>query len=112
MIRTFLLLACFAGLSEAANSYAQDAVASADPVFITAVRGAMLKCAQDIVGESTNVPQHAQRATFANQCLRSPDIFAPLLAAAAAVDGITDKTATDVAIYNRLSAIWNGYCSQ
>jgi hypothetical protein len=112
MLRALLLLACCLGLAEAANSYAQDAVAGSDTAFVTVVREAMLKVSQDIASESTATPLHTQRVAFANQCLRSPDVFAPILAQAAAVDGVTDKTATDVAIYNRLSAIWNSYCSQ
>lgn len=111
MLRILLLLACVCA-SEAANSYTQDAVAGSDTAFVTVVRGAMLKVSQDIASESIATPQHSQRVAFANQCLRSPDVFAPILAQAAAVDGVTDKTATDSAVYNRLSSIWNSYCSQ
>ena len=90
-------------------NFNQQSAAATDATFIQMVEQAMIKVSQDIATEAVGVAGHAARYAFAVQCLRSPDVFAPLLARGVVADTTTDKTATDAAIYNRLSAIWNGY---
>jgi len=90
-------------------TYATQYTAAIDPAFIPVVAQASIKCAQDISSESTATTGHAARAVFALQVLRSPDLFGPIIARGVVADGTTDKNSTDIAIYNRISAIWNGY---
>lgn len=90
-------------------SYTQQAAAAIVPGFIAVVSQAMLKVAQDIASEATNTPGHAARYLLAQKVLNSPGAYATIFPAGVVADGITDGTATDTAIYNRISAIWNGY---
>lgn len=90
-------------------SYTQQAAAAISPAFIAVVSQAMLKVAQDIASEATNTPGHAARYLLAQKVLNSPGAYVTIFPAGVVADGVTDGTAADTAIYNRLSAIWNGY---
>lgn len=90
-------------------TYAQQATAAVSQTFIAVVSQAMLKVAQDIASEATNTPGHAARYLLAQKVLNSPGNYASIFPAGVVADGVTDGTATDTAIYNRISAIWNGY---
>lgn len=90
-------------------TFAQQAVAAADVAFIPVVTQAAIKVAQDIASESSGTAGHIARAVFSARVLSSPAVFGPLIAQGVVADTTTDKTATDLAIYNRISSIWNAY---
>lgn len=76
--------------------------------FSQRVKVAIVATAVTISTEATTVPDHANRAAFATQVLRTPDLYAGAFAIALASQGI-DQSNTDADIVNMVAIVWNGF---
>lgn len=106
------------------DSFTQQALAK-DPGFISRVQEALAIVAFQVVAESTNTVNHAQRLSFANYVIKASYAWAQqitpilvtrtnLLGAVTSYDFqkssvVTD--ATDAAIQSQISTDWNTFAS-
>lgn len=89
-----------------ALTFALQVAAATDPVFTTAIQGAITLAAEQIYSEGAAVAGHAYRAALATKVVLRPGDFVIPFANACAVTGV-DKLSTDAQISNAVASVWN-----
>jgi len=80
-----------------------------DPTFVAKVKASAANAAIAIASEADNTPGHEQRVDYGTLFLRTPEAEAPKLALGVAGQIANPLAASDSAINNAVSAIWNAY---
>lgn len=90
-------------------TYIAQATLAQDATFIARVTQAAITGAKDVMAEPANTNGHALRTAYAQQVLKSAQVYGPLMAQGVASNVAISAGSTDSDIQFTVNSLWDAY---